>query len=640
MDVTRLRKLADTIKNETEIGANSAERIGDTLSEVASIFDAAERDISENNDVIETLSPFVDEKTETRNEYELGGENLPVTGNVGYHFVLIPLVTTNTAYFRDVKSITFGAEFDKETNVTIFVVTYSSNGDGTHTITEGSSYNILLQPNTINHDISYLGISLKSNQVIGFVINEDIQNILKYKSGVKDTILYAYKQIGNYSDGIKSARTTFNYFVLVTDKILNMDSLRDAIGAAPKEDVEGAETIVSDMNNILPAFTINSGAQTPIQSKSNAYITLGGEPKDMKNYSYFVYDVSKLKSINISITNQRTVGVPSWALYSDLVEGFVSSSTETREGEKTNLDVAINVRLEINDGEKYLAIQNRNDALSSIEITSDGYTEKYNGTPLAELDKQVQKIASGETDIQNKVFAILGDSITWLGNDDCSGVRGWTTYFKKALGLKKVRSYARSGATWSHTASTKYDLTENTGNLSDDNVIYNQVNRLIKAVADGTQETPNVIIIAAGTNDAWYPSARPNAVGEDADVVFASEEQIVDADPSTITSIPRAMRYDVEMLENAFPNVKIVIFTPLQSTGFTLERLSLIKEAEQKAAYYLGLPVINQSEITQVSRIREKLAYKYTVDGTHTSEFGAEQNGKVLAARVKSLLEF
>ena len=75
-------------------------------------------------------------------------------------------------------------------------------------------------------------------------------------------------------------------------------------------------------------------------------------------------------------------------------------------------------------------------------------------------------------------IAVLGDSNTWLGGDDCSQPRGWTTAFVRALHPASCRSYARSGATWTHTSATSCRPKAYTERLADDNVIFNQMVRM------------------------------------------------------------------------------------------------------------------------------------------------------------------
>lgn len=233
----------------------------------------------------------------------------------------------------------------------------------------------------------------------------------------------------------------------------------------------------------------------------------------------------------------------------------------------------------------------------------------------------------------------LGDSITWLGGDDCMGMqnpsRGWTTYFKNMVSPKSIVSYARSGATWSHTANTQYDITENTGSLSDDNVIYNQINRLLAAVSGGTQATPDIIIIAAGTNDAWYPASRPDALSVDADTEFADTSGYITSQAvGTLTSIAAAMRYDIELLKTNFPNCQVFVTTPLQSKAFTLAKCFNVGQLIKDCAKYLSVECIDQAAEAGIYRAQENVGYLFTYDGTHTSALGAKMVGQFLAKKV------
>lgn len=267
----------------------------------------------------------------------------------------------------------------------------------------------------------------------------------------------------------------------------------------------------------------------------------------------------------------------------------------------------------------------------------------YDGKLVVNFNYDIQYLSfedeQGNVPIEDANVVILGDSITWLGGDDCNGrdnpSRGWTTYFKNKLLPKSIASYARSGATWSHTANTQYNITQNTGALSDDNVIYNQINRLIAAVNGRTQETPDLIIIAAGTNDAWYPSARPNALSVDADTEFANTDGYITSQAvNTLTSIAAAMRYDIELLKTNFPNCQIIVTTPLQSTGFTLTRCFDVGKVIRDCAKYLSIECIDQGADAGIYRAQEKTAFLFTYDGTHTSALGAKMVGQFIAQRV------
>lgn len=254
-----------------------------------------------------------------------------------------------------------------------------------------------------------------------------------------------------------------------------------------------------------------------------------------------------------------------------------------------------------------------------------------------EILKQLESIDSGVSSFVDKKIALFGDSITHQAIGSYPN-RGWATYFNQILQFGELVNYARSGATWSNTENTIYNITENTGSLSNDNVIYNQFNRLLNDISNG-EKVPDYIIIAAGTNDAWYPSYRPNALSKTAKEVFEDEatNYLDSVNINQCTSIAQAFRYVAEMIIKNLPNVKVLICTPLQSTAFTAERNNSVTEVISSCANYMSWNVIVQSEECGVSRLQEKRGYINTYDGTHTSEMGAKMIGTYLANKFKSL---
>ena len=95
-------------------------------------------------------------------------------------------------------------------------------------------------------------------------------------------------------------------------------------------------------------------------------------------------------------------------------------------------------------------------------------------------------------------IAFMGDSLTtedWNNNE-------WLASFDKIIRYSHRINYAQSGATWSHRSATKYNLHNKWGVWNDDNVIWNQINRLIYDIKNNNQTIPDILVIMAGTNDA------------------------------------------------------------------------------------------------------------------------------------------
>ena len=233
---------------------------------------------------------------------------------------------------------------------------------------------------------------------------------------------------------------------------------------------------------------------------------------------------------------------------------------------------------------------------------------------------------------------ILGDSNTWLGGDDCDKPRGWNKWFRDAFQPASCRSYARSGATWTNTPQTQRNTQENIGILGNDNVIYNQICRLEEALNKGGQPKPQLILILAGTNDAWFLKSRPKALSMTADAAFAADcQSFMKHTVSEIVTLAESVRYGCELLTDICPEAQIVLLTPFQSVqaGDTIFKVSdLIADSGHR----MGLSVIRLDQQGGIHAAREKHKHHLTTDGTHTSEEGARRVGTFVARQLSTLL--
>ena len=248
-------------------------------------------------------------------------------------------------------------------------------------------------------------------------------------------------------------------------------------------------------------------------------------------------------------------------------------------------------------------------------------------------------MASAQTSAHDTIdVAILGDSNTWLGGDDCSKPKGWNTYFKAAYNPKSCVSFARSGATWTNTTNTVLDREENVGIITDNNVIYNQVCRLIEATEDHKTPRPHLIIIACGTNDAWFEKKRPQIWSASVDDAIA-DDVIVAKDPSENPSLAQSIVQDCLLIRQFFPDTRIVLLTPLQTTAVSVDKIGRVGDTIQKCGDQLGIPVIRQDKVCVVKAADEKKRRTNTYDGTHTNATGAKANGEILAAEISKLTD-
>lgn len=242
---------------------------------------------------------------------------------------------------------------------------------------------------------------------------------------------------------------------------------------------------------------------------------------------------------------------------------------------------------------------------------------------------------------------VLGDSNTWLGGDSCNRDRGWTRWFCEAFRPASCRSYARSGATWTTTPETVRDVDGYTERLGDNNVIFNQICRLADDVSGGRQARPTLIIISAGTNDAWFKAARPGALDATADDVAAdgrsaetgTKSGTTVADdrngvPAAMMTLAGAVSRCCGMLQETYPGVRIVLLTPMQSTAVSMSDISRAGDIIEECGRRMGLTVIRQDRDSCVKRAQEQRRRCMTTDGTHTSVEGARRNGMMIARRL------
>lgn len=238
----------------------------------------------------------------------------------------------------------------------------------------------------------------------------------------------------------------------------------------------------------------------------------------------------------------------------------------------------------------------------------------------------------GDTDTLR--VALLGDSNTWNGGDSCTNPTSWSYWFRAALQPRSCVSYARSGATWTHTVRTRRTLTDYSELLSDHNVIYNQVERLINS----NLLPPHLIIIMAGTNDAWFAKRRPGIYDLTVDQAFAlPHDSLLALPPQALTSLPLAIRYDCERLRERFPQARLVLLTPYQSVHAGRPAIERVGTLIEQCAQRLGLPVLRLDQAVPIRSDDEKAHHRLTTDGTHTSPDGARKAAEVIASHLRSI---
>lgn len=231
-------------------------------------------------------------------------------------------------------------------------------------------------------------------------------------------------------------------------------------------------------------------------------------------------------------------------------------------------------------------------------------------------------------------IAIIGDSNTWLGGDDNKGEKGWNHWFCEYFKPDFCKSFARSGATWTNTIKTQFNTKENIGSLGDNNVAYNQLQRMLAE----PELKPEVVIIALGTNDLWFKNKRPNLFSE-SHLNYESED-FLSTPPNRLLTLADCVNHTVRSLRKAYPDVAIVFIAPAECIHVKNSELARLGDALEELGKVLGASTIRLDKLSEIKSDKERIKKEYTYDGTHTSVKGAKSNGEIITRELKRILQY
>ena len=241
-------------------------------------------------------------------------------------------------------------------------------------------------------------------------------------------------------------------------------------------------------------------------------------------------------------------------------------------------------------------------------------------------DRDGRRRASG---LYGARMAILGDSMTWIGGDSCQNPGGWTHYIKDMANPASIDIYARSGATWTNTVSTQGDTSYYSEVLADENVLYPQAIRLIDAARSDSRHIPDIVLLYAGANDAWFADRRPGIFDTTADNPSPYDR------PSGCTSLRSSIRLVCGLLKGAFPKADIVLMTPTEMTKTTVDRIRKVSDIIAETGRELGLTVLRPDLDVDIRRNQESITFTNTVDGVHTNPKGAEMIARYVVSKLQ-----
>lgn len=216
------------------------------------------------------------------------------------------------------------------------------------------------------------------------------------------------------------------------------------------------------------------------------------------------------------------------------------------------------------------------------------------------------KMSAGESHSdQCHEIVLLGDSMTWIGGDSCQNDRGWTYHFKRMNPCVKIDMMARSGATWTNTKNTRGDTTFYSEVLHDENVIYNQVLRLEGRCRRDSFPKPDIILIYAGANDAWFDSRRPGIYG------------------NGDTSLAVSIRKSLSILRNTLPETRVILITPAEMGKVPASKVTRVADLIESVGNAEGVEVWRADRDLPIRHASESGKLTYTSDGVHTNPEGA-----------------
>lgn len=228
---------------------------------------------------------------------------------------------------------------------------------------------------------------------------------------------------------------------------------------------------------------------------------------------------------------------------------------------------------------------------------------------------------------KGKKLLILGDSITAIGIDP----RGWLKYFSEILKPSSLINVAVSASTWRDKEGTVYDGNPVTN--GQDNNVNNVIGNQVQKILNNNYEAPDVIMIAAGTNDSYE-----NVTDDNIELQFFKDGENVSLPNVDRKTWAGAIRYTVETLREKYPNAQIFLCTPVQRCNPGLNTYPTIKtkgEIIKKLGLRMSVPVIDSAEcgVYGMYAVDGKPTLDHN-DGLHLSATGATKLGIYNARKI------
>lgn len=273
-----------------------------------------------------------------------------------------------------------------------------------------------------------------------------------------------------------------------------------------------------------------------------------------------------------------------------------------------------------------LVIGLTNNKIASYDVS---VTVSYgnNDVTLGSMLQEVETLKDIKTLADKKVI-FLGDSITALTSD-----RSWVDKFCTLTGAVKIANVAVASAVLADKEGTVLD--GNPQYNGADNNVNNTLSNQVQKIINNAYETPDIIVIAIGTNDGI--SADENRVK--ATYLDTNNELVPLADLDRTTK-EGAFRYCNEKLHNLYPNAVICWCNPIQGASELRPnyRVTEWANALKTLTSYGGVNNIetNRCGIIMANETRGANG-ECLQDGLHPNSNGAAKMARYNAAAISKL---
>ena len=239
-------------------------------------------------------------------------------------------------------------------------------------------------------------------------------------------------------------------------------------------------------------------------------------------------------------------------------------------------------------------------------------------------------------------FGVDGDSIT-AGNQ-------WSYYVTQYLGFANHHNVGVGSATWACRKQTLNEVEYQTQEYDDEdfagissgwqstsdpleiqkrcnNCAKVHVQKFIDEVTKGTYPEPDIFAFAMGTNDSNYGSAEEALNGKD----------LLETNSDIMFTMAGAARWCIQKIMTTYPNCRIFVLAPIQSSDTARNTNNLTKiEILKKICQSLSVQFIDMYSNCGITEKLENGTGIYLSDGLHPNDNGRKLMGAYASAMIRN----